>query len=753
MTRYRLLIGPYALLVLAAALTQGCGDGDSLIAPTPDPPSPTMVSASPAIPEFSALGATVQLAAEVRNQSGSDLAGAAVAWTSSAGSVTPVNSSGRVTAEGNVTATITATAGSASGSAAVRVSEFTRLLQQFIDVYGIGAAALGIMNQGVIVYNQAVGYMDAQRQVPVERDIMMRLASITKPITAAAIHKLVSDGMLALDDRVFDIEQPGGGLLQISPFPQLGDVRLAQVTIQHLLRHQGGWDREVAGDLAFREIDIAAALSVASPPGRENTVRYILGQPLQFIPGSQRAYSNIGYLILGLVIEEVSGKDYMTYVHESIIDPLGVARDDLIQGRTFPEDRSDREPWYDGVYKCRNVFDPSGPSVWCPEGGWDHEAKISHGGLVASTRAILAFLDAYVVFGNNIGRQRRGGEGPNWWAYHTGSLRGTNTLAFQRGNGISYVVLFNRRRPSSSDPSYVGLIREIIEDLLADYTPVRFDDGIEDLTFTEGAPLPTLVLPEASGGLPPYTFTLEPALPAGLVFEEATRTIIGIPTEAVAAASYTYSAAGNLGSSASITFTLAVAAAVSFEEVVADQSYPHTHPIAPLVLPAATGGVAPVNYTLTPTLPIGLSFDPSTRTISGTPTAVTVTPESYTYKATDVNGSADSVHFNIDVYTPVAAEHETLPQSFAVRGNYPNPFQQSTRLVFDLPWPARVTVEVLDLTGRRVLTVSTESLAAGWEHSIELSGATLSSGLYLYHLIVASPEGSLTHMGRFVRIR
>ena len=749
MARFRLLVKLCVLLVFTAVLTLECRDGDSGTVLTSDPRGPTKVSVGPAMAEYSARGTNVHPTAELRNRNGSDMAGAAAAWTSNVRRAVPESSSGRMTAAGNVRATITASA----GSAAVRVFDFTRLLQQFIDAHDIGAAALGIMNQGEIVYNEAVGYMDAQRQVPVEQNIMMRLASVTKPITAAVIHKLANDGMLALDDCVFDLGQLGGGLLQISPFPQLGDPRLAEITVLHLLQHRGGWDRDVAGDLAFREVEIAAALSVASPPGRENTVRFILGQPLQFSPGSRRAYSNIGYLVLGLIIEEVSGKDYMTYVHESIFDPLGVVRDDVIQGRTFREDRSDREPWYDGVYGCRNVFDPLGPAVWCPEGGWDHEAKIAHGGLVASTRSILTFLDAYIVWGNNIGRRRRGGEGSEWWTYHTGSLSGTNTLAFQRGNGINYVILFNRRRSRSSGPSYVSLFREVLEDQLAGYTAVRFEGGIEDQIFTEGAAISVLVLPEASGGLPPHTYMLEPVLSAGLVFDDNARTIRGVPAEVAAAAPYTYSVSGSFGSTASITFAIEVVSAVSFVDMVADQSYPRTHAIAPLILPAAAGGAPPLGYTLTPTLPGGLSFDASTRTISGTPTEVTAGLVSYTYKATDANGSADSLQLSIEVYSPVAAEHEALPESFVVRGNYPNPFHHSTRIVFDLPWPATVTVEVMDVTGRRVFAVPAASLAAGWGRRIELSGMALSSGLYLYRLIAMSPAGNSVHTGRFVRLR
>ena len=101
----------------------------------------------------------------------------------------------------------------------------------------------------------------------------------------------------------------------------------------------------------------------------------------------------------------------------------------------------------------------------------------------------------------------------------------------------------------------------------------------------------------------------------------------------------------------------------------------------------------------------------------------------------------------------VEVEDETLPESFALHANYPNPFRETTRLVFDLPLPARVTVEVMDVTGRRVFTAPSVDLASGWEHSIELSGATLSSGLYLYRLIATSPGRSSTRVGRFVVVR
>ncbi len=174
--------------------------------------------------------------------------------------------------------------------------------------------------------------------------------------------------------------------------------------------------------------------------------------------------------------------------------------------------------------------------------------------------------------------------------------------------------------------------------------------------------------------------------------------------------------------------------------------------VAALVLPEATGGTVPYAYALTPSLPAGLVFDDSTRTLSGVPSAISP-KRSYYYSVTDSAGSSAGVWFVIEIVSSVDVEREITPESIVMHGNYPNPFQQSTRLVFDLPLPASVRIEVMDMTGRRVLTVPPVRLAAGREHSIELLGATLSSGQYLYRLIATSAEGTSTHVGSFVRLR
>ena len=107
----RSLMVRLSAVLAVVALATGCGDGDSSTAPSPSerPARPTTVTVSPSTHELTALGATVQLSAEVRDHAGV-MAGATVTWTSSANRVAMVDASGLVTAMGNGTATITASA-------------------------------------------------------------------------------------------------------------------------------------------------------------------------------------------------------------------------------------------------------------------------------------------------------------------------------------------------------------------------------------------------------------------------------------------------------------------------------------------------------------------------------------------------------------------------------------------------------------------------------------------------------------------
>ena len=184
---------------------------------------------------------------------------------------------------------------------------------------------------------------------------------------------------------------------------------------------------------------------------------------------------------------------------------------------------------------------------------------------------------------------------------------------------------------------------------------------VPNKSYVQGQAILTLQLPEATGGNGALTYSLTPALPAGLTFSAATRRIAGTPTAAKAATTYTYKVAdadaNTVASDAdTLTFTIGVIADTAPDfgtKTVPNQSYVQGLAIETLQLPAATGGNGALTYSLTPDLPAGLSFSAATRQVTGTPTAAQAAA-TYTYKAADADANtvvsdADTLTFTIAV--------------------------------------------------------------------------------------------------------
>ncbi len=303
---------------------------------------------------------------------------------------------------------------------------FDQAMRKYMAERDIKAGTLAVSRDGKELFARGYG---------IDTDAPMRLASVTKPITAAAIHTLIREGKLSLDTKAF----PLLGLKP--PQGQQTDARLNDITIRHLLEHKGGWDREKSFDPMFRPLEIAAALKAPGPAGPVDIIRYMMGQPLQFAPGSEEHYSNFGYCVLGRVIEKVSGQTYLAYIQKTIFAPLGAKS--VALGRTLPKYRNPREPVYRHPGKGRNVLDPqSKDEVPAPDGTFYLEAMDAHGGLIASSRDVVRFLDAYWISG-----EPRQGKGRPGVAF--GRLPGTFTMAMQRPNGVNVAVLFNQDADAS----------------------------------------------------------------------------------------------------------------------------------------------------------------------------------------------------------------------------------------------------------------------------------------------------------------
>ena len=340
-------------------------------------------------------------------------------------------------------------------------------MQDIMQANDIGAGVLAVMKDDTVLYRRAFGWQDEERNIPLRPDSVMRVASVTKPFTAAAIRHLVSSSAISLDSQVFSGRNSESGILDYNAFGTR-DIRLTDITVNHLLQHRGGWDRDAPGipDHTYQELQIADEMGIASPPSRVNIVRWIMGQPLQFDPGTDTAYSNIGFLLLGLIVEETSGETLFDYLHANVLTPIEITTSQITYGRTFKVNQDAREPHYDaGGSTAANVFFPASsddPFVERPYGSWNHQARIGQGAIVADPFAILAYLSAHQISGGNIGGPRPAPG--NWKWSHTGSLRGTDCLARQRGDGINYTVIFNKRPLSGT--SYALQMRATLDGII-----------------------------------------------------------------------------------------------------------------------------------------------------------------------------------------------------------------------------------------------------------------------------------------------
>jgi CubicO group peptidase (beta-lactamase class C family) len=277
-----------------------------------------------------------------------------------------------------------------------------------------GWGASVALSRGACRATAAAGYCDALETRPVDPQTLFRIASVTKPITAALVRTLVRLGGLALDDRAFDV-------LQLEPAPNQGDPRLRDITVEHLLTHQGGWDRVAAFDPMFHQDDIRRELDLPGRVGLYDIIRYMLGQPLQFGPGERKAYSNFGYCVLGRIIERVTEMPYADAMTTMIAAPLTIEVD-LLLGRQ--KERQPRESDYSGDQQS-----------------FDLDVMDAHGGLIATPAALCRFLEAYWLSGE----PRRPGDAAQEWVSY-GSLPGTAAVAWQRRDGWNVAVLLNGRR-------------------------------------------------------------------------------------------------------------------------------------------------------------------------------------------------------------------------------------------------------------------------------------------------------------------
>lgn len=271
-------------------------------------------------------------------------------------------------------------------------------LRQVQTTYNLTGIAFATSSAGTLNCGGAVGLADTAGRALLPTT-MMRIGSISKPITAIAILKLMEAGQLSLDDRLVD------RLSDLVPSNGPADARWSQVTLRNLLQHSLGWDRSLGGEPIQNSRTISTALGIRGPATSADVTRWMFQQQLHFTPGTQYAYSGVAYAMLALVVERVAGMPYERYTRETILEPMGI-RTSMRVGRTLIEGQSQylNPARHEAAYH-QPAGAPRGPSVfpWIagnvadPYGQWYNESMEGSGGWVATAPALVRFIDG--VFG------------------------------------------------------------------------------------------------------------------------------------------------------------------------------------------------------------------------------------------------------------------------------------------------------------------------------------------------------------------
>lgn len=188
-------------------------------------------------------------------------------------------------------------------------------IEDYLQRWEMHGAALAIIKNDSLVY--AKGYGQADDTTTMEPHYLMRVASVSKLITAVGIMHLVDEGLLKLSDKAFGPE----GILRDSVYANAQcDPTHNLITVEHLLRHQGGFET----DLMFSPETVRSCLGLDRQPEADDYIRYSLSRKVRYAPGTTNIYSNLGYLLLSRIIESVSGVSYETFIADSILAPIGI---------------------------------------------------------------------------------------------------------------------------------------------------------------------------------------------------------------------------------------------------------------------------------------------------------------------------------------------------------------------------------------------------------------------------------------------
>ncbi len=355
------------------------------------------------------------------------------------------------------------------------VDAFDKKVLKFMKNYNLPGMSVSVADKGKLVYSRGYGYADKENRERMDRGHMLRLASVSKPFCSMSIQRLIDEGKLSLTDRPF---AEGGILAEDFPEIKAGNEK---ITIRNLLEHQNGWDdRYDPYDPMFS--------SATNGMTSEETIEYALKRySFRYEPGTEYDYSNLGYCILGRVIEKITGMEYEDYMQQQVAEPAGCYT--IQVGSDTKAKRLPKECVF---------YAPSGYNAY----GKNMRRLDSCGGLIASTDDLVRMcsaidgLDGYpeIFPQSTLDRMFTPSEsyyryGLGWrmnhssllpgCCYHTGNIAGTASLMIRGGDGHHIALVNNSRTYDSYNGTSLDTAQIILGDELWDFRSLPTEDLFE----------------------------------------------------------------------------------------------------------------------------------------------------------------------------------------------------------------------------------------------------------------------------------
>ena len=339
-----------------------------------------------------------------------------------------------------------------------QLEDMENKIKRYLLRWEINGAQIAVTRNDSLLYVKGFGWADMDKKQDMQPSNIMRLASVSKLLTAVGVMRLAEAGTLKLSDHVFGPK----GILNDTAFTNaIKDQRYLDITVEQLLRHKAGFTTG-AGDPMFSTRYIMMQNRLTTPPDNNTLMKILLKRRLGFTPGTAKRYSNVGYMLLSMIIEKKTRMSYEDYMRKFVFEPAG-CYDFHIAG-SYEKDRRRNEVKYymhkgsEPVYEYNNsgrmvekcygendIPNLKGAGAWCASA-----AELSR--LVASVDLLPGVKD--ILSKKSVEFMTR--EMPDHdfsigWNFcpkgrpwiRTGSLSGTSALVLRYPDGECWILITN----------------------------------------------------------------------------------------------------------------------------------------------------------------------------------------------------------------------------------------------------------------------------------------------------------------------